>query len=318
MNRPSFTRREFLRLGAVASVALPLAVGLGTGCAGGRLGGRGKAGCEGLLPRRRLGRTGVMVSALGLGGAMWISRTDDKDAVERILNEAIDSGITYFDTAHGYGRSQANLGLVMGTPRRRGLFIAGKVEARDYDGAMRECEESLRELRVDVIDLLQVHHINPGEDVAALGKPGGVIAAMRRLREERVIRFLGVTGHPDYPVVKECLERYDDLDTFMCFINPLARSRPVFEEQLPVARRKDMGIVAMKVYGGGDPAALVGSGPCQATAEELLRFALSENISVAIPAVSSLEQLRENVRVARACELMEQAERERLIARLNT
>jgi aryl-alcohol dehydrogenase-like predicted oxidoreductase len=282
---------------------------------GGKDGG-GETG-RGQLPQRRLGRTGVRVSALGLGGAGWLTKVEDKQYVERLLHEAIDLGITYFDTASAYGRSQTNLGLVMGTPRRKGVFLASKVDARTYDAAMREFEENLQQLRVDVIDLLQVHHINAQEDVAALGKPDGVIAAMRKLRDERAIRFLGVTGHPQYAPVKECLERYDDFDTFMCFINPLAKSRPALEQQLPIARRKDMGIVAMKVFGGGDPAALVGQGPGKASAAQLLRFALSEDVSVAIPAVSSLEQLRENVAIARSWAPMPRKERERLVARLN-
>jgi aryl-alcohol dehydrogenase-like predicted oxidoreductase len=181
--RQSLTRRDFLRAGPAASVSLPLAAAMNAACAHRPAWGKSDGGGEtgpAQLPQRRLGRAGVRVGALGLGGAWRLSKIEDKDYVERLLHEAIDSGITYFDTAHGYGRSQANLGLVMGTPRRKGLFLASKIGARTYDAAMRQFEESLKQLRVDVIDLLQVHHINPTVAIPA-------VSSLEQLRENVAI-----------------------------------------------------------------------------------------------------------------------------------
>ncbi len=300
------SRRSFLQSCLAAATALPLSAVLA------ELGMSGPA--EKPLPKRRLGRTGVMVCALGLGGAWWMSETRDKDSVETILQEALAAGITFFDTYPG--RCQENLGMITGTRHRKRLFIASKVKKRTYDGAMREFDGHLKELRVDSIDLLQIHHIDKDEDLSALKKPDGAIAALRSLRDQKAIRFLGITGHPEFERVKECLESCDDFDTFMGFINPSKRAKPSLEEQMPVARRKNMGIIAMKVYGGRDPANLVGNGPNQASAGELLRFALSEDIAVAIPAVSSVAQLRENIAIARSFTPMPNAEREALIARV--
>ena len=268
------------------------------------------------LPQRPLGRTGVKVSLLGLGGAGYLSRTKDQDAVTELLNAAIDGGINFFDTAPNYGRCEQNMGLVMGTPRRKEVFLATKVEDRTYDGVLKQVEGSLKALRTDYLDLLQIHGVWEQDDVKGFSGPQGMLTAMQRLQQEQVIRFIGMTGHPEYPQVKEALHQYD-FDAFMCFINPLATTQPVYTDQLPLALQKKMGIIAMKVYGGNDPATLVGDGEGKAPAPLLLRYALEQPISVAIPAISSRAHLQQNLQVARAPVALSDAEREALIARLN-
>jgi len=269
------------------------------------------------IPRRPLGRTGFQASILGLGGAWYLGESKDKDNVEKILNAAIDGGINYFDTAGNYNLSEENMGLVMGTKRRKEVFLATKTEERSYDGAMKQFEKSLKSLRTNHVDLLQVHMLVPQDDIAAFGKKDGVLYALRKLRDEKTIRFLGVTGHPEYPRVKECLEMYDDFDTLLCFVNPQFYVRPAFDDQMPVARRKKMGIIAMKVFGGGNPPLLLGEGPGKATPTELLRYAMSQNITTIIPAVSTLEQLQHNIEVAKHFVPMTPEEREALIAKIN-
>lgn len=269
------------------------------------------------LPQRQLGRTGVMVSILGLGGAYFIGECEDKTLVEKLLYAALDGGINYFDTAFNYNHSEENLGLVMATPRRKEVFLATKVEDRTYDGAMRDFEISLQRLRTDYVDLLQMHYINPKDDLASFGRPDGVIAALHKLREQKVVRFLGVTGHPEFPQVKACLERYDDFDTFLGFFNPALSTRPTYDDQLPIAKRKHMGVIAMKAFGGGNPPTLIGEGPGKASATELLRYAMSQDIATVIPAVSSLEHLRQNLEVARNFVPMPPEEREAIITKIN-
>ena len=109
---------------------------------------------------------------------------------------------------------------------------------------------------------------------------------------------------------------YDDIDTFMCFVNPTDRASCALKEQLPAARRKNIGIIAMKVFGGRDPANLLGDGPGMASSSLLLRFALGEDITVAIPALSSLAQLRENIAVAANYSPLSAEERRMLVARV--
>lgn len=271
-----------------------------------------------LLPLRTLGRTGVKVPILGLGGAGFLVEMKDKDQIEQLLHEAVASGITYFDTApsYGAGRSQENLGLLMGTRQRDGLFLASKTDDRTHDGAMRQIEQSLRRLRTDRMDLVQVHHVYNVDDVKAFGAKGGVLTALHRLRDQKVVRFIGMTGHPEYPQVKEALEAYD-FDTLLCFVNPRKASEPAIKEQLPLARKKSMGVVAMKVFGGSTPAAIVGEGPGRALAADLLRYALSQDIDIAIPAVSSRQQLAENVQVAGSFKPMTAQEQDRIVAQVN-
>jgi predicted aldo/keto reductase-like oxidoreductase len=255
------------------------------------------------------------LSYLTTRGAEYFQHATDKEAVELILNRVIDGGINYFDTARNYERSEENFGLVL-SRRRKEVFLATKCEERSYDGALRDVETSLKKLQTNRIDLIQVHHIYDKDDVPALGRKDGVIPALQRLQQEKVVRFIGMTGHPDYRAVKQALTLYDCWDAFMGFINPRASTRPMYDEQLPIALKKQMGIVAMKVFGGSTPAELIGAGPGKAPARQLLRYALSQAITVAIPAVSSLAELEENLEVARDFKPMPAEERESLIARI--
>ena len=315
------TRRDFLRTAAVAAGGVA-AVGVG---ARRLLAARPRDNASTrpatqptALPHRVLGKTGAKVSILGLGGAGLLAQSEDGEAAEKLVLEAMDSGITYFDTAHNYGkngRSEKNLGRVMSTPRRRGVFLATKTVDRTYDGAMRQVETSLKRLGTDHVDLIQVHHACPRDTVGDFGKPTGVLPALRKLRDQKVVRFIGLTGHPNYPQVQEALEMYE-WDAFMCFVNPAEFNAPVVKKQMPYARKHEMGIIAMKAL-GGSPGMLIGEGPGKASAPELLRYALSQPVTLTIPAVGSVEELRQNVAAVRDFKPMTEAERDALRRRIN-
>lgn len=269
----------------------------------------------GKMPQRLLGRTGVKVGILGMGGAEYFARSQDDDAVIQLLSKAIASGINYFDTCPTYGRSEQNFSLVLPKHRSK-IFLATKCDHRDYDGAMKEIEKSLKTLKTDTIDLMQVHGVSDREDLEVLWKKDGVIAALEKLRAEKVIRFIGATGHPEDHNVAKALEHYD-WDVFLGFINPRFATRPMYDEQLPVCLRKQMGVAAMKIFGGSTPGQMVGEQPGTAPAKQLLRYALSQNITVVIPPVASLAQLEENLSIARNFTPMTPEEREAIIARVN-
>ena len=291
----STTRRGFLKTASTAAAGT-----LATGVGGRFLSAGGSKSALPQLPQRSLGKTGVKVGILGVSGDGILSDSGDEDAVLRFLTYAVDGGINYFDTAYLYrrnGRCEKNLGLLMGTPRRKGLFVATKTRARMYDTAMKQVEISLRRLRVDQLDLIQVHHVSARDDVRRFGKRTGVLAALRKLRDQKVVRFIGITGHPDAPQVKQALEMYE-WDTFMCYVNAAKFSQPALKEQLPAARKKQCGIIAMKVF-GGRPGRLVGRRKGKAGAALLLRFALGRPIAVAIVGMASQRQLIENLQIAR-------------------
>jgi aryl-alcohol dehydrogenase-like predicted oxidoreductase len=277
------------------------------------------------LPQRPLGKTGVNVSALGLGGVigMQIAPSAVHDPVG-IAESALNLGITYFDTSPDYndGQSETNYGQVLAR-RRKEVFVATKTSSRTYDGTMRSIEQSLKRLQTDHVDLLQVHGVSATEDVAAWGKPDGVMSAFQKLRDQKVIRFFGITGHDSAAKLREAVEMYE-LDTLLTTLNPVARRQPFRDELLPTATRKELGVIAMKVMGGGNGCLVTGNPlqkvlrpyhdqtPHQVTPPELLRYTLSLPISVAIVGVASVEQLKTNIAIVREMMPMTVAERTNL------
>jgi len=268
-----------------------------------------------------------MVSILGLGGGCLfgygVGDAADSAKMEMVARACLDAGINYFDTAPDYGHSEDHLGQAIGgTARRKEAFFATKISPanRSYDKTMEEFEGSLKRLRTDYVDLLQIHWVNEKDDIAAFGKPDGILTAMKKLRDQKVVRFLGVTGHPDGPNMKALLssiEMYDDFDTVLCHVNPRFTARSTFDEIIPAAKKKKMGIIAMKPMGGGIPSALIGTGPGKASAVELLRYALSQDIAVAVPAMSSMDMLQENLSAVKKFVAMTAEEREAMLAKIN-
>jgi aryl-alcohol dehydrogenase-like predicted oxidoreductase len=264
------------------------------------------------IPRRVLGKTGVEVSVLVLGGvaAMKSAPTVAFHPAE-LANAALDAGINYFDTAPAYnnGQSERNFGEVLAT-RRHEVFLATKTGSRSYEGAMRDVEASLKRLRTDYLDLLQIHGVKAKEDFAKWDQPDGVLKALHKLRDEKVTRFIGVTGHESPESMRRAIEQFD-FDTVLTTFNPTVRRRPYQEHVLPLARKKGMGILAMKLMGGGYGSLAISNpiknddvwyhdeSPRQAEAGVLIRYALGLPISAAVVGMGSLEHLRVNAAAAR-------------------
>lgn len=263
----------------------------------------------GTLPTRPLGRTGANPSILAMGcGSRLAMYEEEVNAIEA-LHLALDSGITYLDTAQSYGRgnSETWVGKVM-AERRKEVFLATKVAVRGYDEALRETENSLRRLQTDQVDLLHIHSLKDEEDLATI--ESGSLRAVMELREQGVCRFAGITSHSFPDVLATALERHD-FDCTQMALNAAKQGRstnarePVdtapedsFEAvALPVALRKGMGVLAMKVTGQGS---LVGDGPGKGGIGPLLQYALSLPVTAAVVGMPTLEMLRENVNVARA------------------
>ena len=310
-------RREFVKAVGALSVA-----GLG-------LDARGAIDDAQRVPRRPLGRTGVEVSVLALGGVigMQLPPARDHDPVA-LAEQALDLGITYFDTAPSYnnGQSETNYGQVLA--RRRGaVFLATKTGDRSRDGTLRSIERSLERLRTDRVDLLQIHGVSDRDDLAAWGRPDGVVSALRKLRDEKVIRFLGVTGHDSAEALRRAIEMYE-FDTLLTTLNPVSRRRPYREELLAAANRKRMGVVAMKVMGGGNGCLAVGNPSRkvlrpyhdetdhQTDPSALIRYSLGLPVSTAVIGVANPAQLIANAAATHASPMDPAARREleRLLA----
>jgi aryl-alcohol dehydrogenase-like predicted oxidoreductase len=266
------------------------------------------------IPKRILGKTGVEVTTLILGGVsgMMQKPTTEFHPAE-LANAALDLGINYFDTAasYGAGQSELNYGVVL-AKRRNEVFLATKTGDRTYDGAMREVEESLKRLQTDHLDLYQVHGVSAREDITLWDKPDGVMKALYKLKNEKVTRFIGVTGHESADAMNVAIDMYQ-FDTILTTFNPVSRRKPFRELVLPNALRKNMGIIAMKVMGGGEGALVVGNPPVkptngnwywdeaphQAEAITLIRYVLGLPVSCADIGMKSLKELEINVTAAR-------------------
>ena len=262
------------------------------------------------LPRRRLGRTGETVSCIGFGSGTRFCSIENEDAAQALLERAFALGINYFDTAGSYTRrgierlSEKRLGE-FAKKRRKEIFLATKIDPRDRDGALRSVETSLKFLQTDYVDLIQIHSLANLDDLQRIGAAAGVLAAIRELKEQKVARFIGITGHNDGAAMAEALRRYD-FDTVLMSLNaaqaanPIAQRKmapiPAFEQSaLPVALEKNMGVLSMKVMGQG---MLVGSGAGRASAAELLQFNLSQPVASVIIGCEQLSLLEETIQAA--------------------
>jgi aryl-alcohol dehydrogenase-like predicted oxidoreductase len=277
------------------------------------------------VPRRILGETGVKVSVLILGGfvAMKEAPTAKFHPAELAVG-ALDSGINYFDTAPSYGggQSESNFGEVLAT-RRKEVFLATKTGNRSYDGALRDVEASLKRLRTDRLDLLQIHGVGASEDFVKWDRPDGVLKALHRLRDEKVTRFIGVTGHESAESMRRAIELFD-FDTVLTTFNPTVKRRPYQQLVLPLARKKKMGILAMKVMGGGlgslasgnpiknDGASNHDDAPHQAEAGVLIRYVLGLPISAAVVGMGLLEHLQINISAVRDTQPLSEEQRKTL------
>lgn len=260
------------------------------------------------LPTRLLGRTGQRVAILAVGcGSRFLMYKDEDKALEA-LNRALDLGITYLDTAYSYGRglSEERIGKLTAA-RRKEIFLATKVPDRKGDEALRTIEGSLKRLRVDQVDLIHIHSLTDSHDLAAIEAKDGVLQALYKLRDQKVTRFIGVTCHTDPQVLRTALERHDFDCTQMALNAALVgmtsgrggmtvnRDKKVSFERvaLPVAVRRNLGVIAMKVFAQD---ALVG----QAPAEKLLAYALSLPVATAVVGMPRLELIEQNAALARA------------------
>jgi predicted aldo/keto reductase-like oxidoreductase len=267
------------------------------------------------MPTRNLGRTGHRVGIFSLGGQASIERANNEAVAVPIVERAIDLGINYIDTAAQYGGterwSQRYIGQVMKT-RRKEVYLASKTNDRSRDGSLRLLEQSLKLLNTDHLDAWQLHHVTTQDDVDQIFAKGGAIEALVQAREQKMVRFLGVTGHADPGVLLQCIERFP-FDQILMAVNAADPHHLSFQEKLlPRAVEKQMGIIGMKIPARGrilaswDPAkgeqhGWEGGAPNPGTLNmrEAMYYTLSLPVSTVIIGCDTVAQLEENVKLAR-------------------
>jgi predicted aldo/keto reductase-like oxidoreductase len=299
------SRRQFIQTVGAASAATILA-------ASGTSGSVSAAepflkGGGGSIPRRSLGRTGVEISALGIGGHHLGAFANVDDAVQ-MIHAALDRGVNFFDNCWEYynGLTETILGRAL-KGRRDEAFLMTKVctHGRTADLAMRMLEESLRRLQTDHLDLWQIHAITYDNDPQLAYAKGGVLEALDQAKKAGKVRFVGFTGHKSPLFHLKMLELGYPFDTVQMPLNPFDYSFHSFENQvLPEVNRRGMAALGMKSMGGAGDAIkkkLV-------TAQELLRYAMSLPVATTISGIDTLEVFAQNMEVAEGFQPMTEQE----------
>ena len=260
----------------------------------------GRSTSSGEVPRRALGRTGVEVSALALGGS-HIGETKSKREAVQIVREAIDTGIDFMDNAWEYhdGLSEELMGEALRPGGlRHNVFLMSKVctHGRDRKTAMRQLEQSLKRLGTDYLDLWQVHEVIYDSDPDLHFAAGGVIEALEQARREGKVRFVGFTGHKDPALHLRMLAHDFPFDACQLPLNCFDASFRSFEQQvLPEINRRGIAPIGRKSLGG--EAGMITKRAV--TAVEALRYAMSLPVATTVSGIDSPRVLRQNLRVAR-------------------
>jgi uncharacterized protein len=270
------------------------------------------------MPTRNLGKTGYKGGIFSLGGQASLEKANNFDVAVPIIERALDLGVNYLDTSSIYGGpdrwSEQYYGQVM-KGRRNEAFLATKTKERTREGSLRMIEKSLKLLNTDHVDLWQLHDVGLSADVDAIFAKGGAMEALIEMQEQKVVRFLGVTGHYRPDALMDAINRYP-FDTILLALNAADSHIYSFTDQLlPLAVEKQMGIIGMKVPARGrllsnwTPPPLeqqqhswegsaIATRPGVINMREAMYFTLTHPVSTVIIGCDTVAQLEENVHLA--------------------
>ncbi|MDQ2775307.1 MAG: aldo/keto reductase, partial [Acidobacteriota bacterium] len=235
----------------------------------------------GQIPRRQFGKTGVELSALGLGGH-HLGDAEDLKTAKVIVDKAVDGGVNFFDNCWEYhrGKSEVWMGECL-KGKRQQVFLMTKVctHGRDKDLALKMLEESLRRLQTDHLDLWQIHGVSFENDPALFIRPNGAAEALTKAKKDGKVRFVGFTGHKDPKIHLAMLETGFPFDSVQMPLNPFDGTFRSFEDHvLPELQKRGIAALGMKPLNGAGPAIKKGV----FTAEEMLRYAMSLPVATTI------------------------------------
>jgi aryl-alcohol dehydrogenase-like predicted oxidoreductase len=272
------------------------------------------------MPTRNLGKTGYKVGIFSLGGQAALEKGNNFDVAVPIIERALDMGVNYIDTSSIYGGpdrwSEQYVGKVM-AHRRNQAFLATKTKERTRDDSMRMIEKSLQLLQTDHVDLWQLHDVGTMYDIDQIFAKGGAMEALVEMKEQKVVRNLGLTGHYRPEALMEGIKRYP-FDAILMAMNAADPHHYSFnQELLPLAVERQMGIIGMKIPGRsrllsnwtppsieaqkhsweGMTFQTTRSGTL--TMREAMYYTLSRPVSTVIIGCDNIAQLEENVHLAR-------------------
>ncbi len=265
------------------------------------------------LAKRPLGKTGVEVTILGMGGEGILRTFGQEQETVSLINRAIDLGVTYFESARAYSGSESYYGMAL-KERRRDIFLASKSHERTADGALKHLETTLGTMKISYLDLWMIHDVRTPKDLDLIFGPKGAMKAFEAAQRNKLTRFIGISGHRNPTILSRALDLFS-FDTVLMPVNPAEPHYWSFlHEVLPKAQEKGMGILGMKTLSRGVCIKIFGA----ESVENFLRFALTQPISTAVVGCETIEQLEMNVRIAQSFQPMPQKDQEVLLNRVKS
>ena len=265
----------------------------------------------GPIPERTLGRTGLKVAMMGLGGYHAGVHEQEEDSI-RLIHRALELGINFYDNADCYqtGRAEERMGKAL-EGRRKDVYLMTKVDQRDAKGSLLTLEKSLRSFRTDYLDVWQFHGVGKMADLEQIFGPNGAMETAQKAKQDGKIRFIGVTGHSDPEVHLAFLKKFE-FDTVQMPINVVDYHYKSFRKTVvDEAVKRNVGIIAMKTLSFGN---IVSMGVAQPA--EALPWSWSQPISVLISGCDTIERLNYNVYLAKTFKPMLEPEQAALLERV--
>ena len=246
-----------------------------------------------MIPTRKLGKTNYNATIFGLGGEGILRTSGYFKEAESVIKKAVEVGVNYFDTAPAYQQSREYLGkFLWNYTKRESVFLASKTHDRTYEGTLSLVEDSLRRLNTDYLDLLQLHDLREKEDLIEIFSGDGAIHALEELKKRGKLKFLGITGHHDPEILIEAIKRYDFDTILLCANAGDSHYLPFITTVIPEARKKRMGVIAMKVTSQGHALSSI-------KMEEAFNFSLNQDVDLAIIGCKTPQEVEQNASLAR-------------------
>ncbi len=253
------------------------------------------------MEKRKFGKIDREFPILSFGAQRIVDEHNcTEDEAIQIVNHAIDEGITYFDTAPIYtdGQSEERLGKSF-KDRRDQVWIATKTIDRTRDGSWKSLEASLKRLQTDHVEEWRLHDVRTMEQLDQCFAEDGALKALIEARDQGVIKHISLSGHTNPSVQIEAIERFP-FDSALVALSAADQFVYSFaHEFLPKANEKGMAVIGMKV---------IGLGKLSKWYEKALRYTWSLPISTAIIGMESMEQLQNNLKVAKSFKPMTEIE----------
>ena len=275
-----------------------------------------------LLPLRKLGKTGIAVTMLGVGG--WHIGEMSETEAQKTIETALAGGVRFFDTAESYqrGGSENRLGKLLVPKYRDDVFLMSKSTARDANSTRKHLEGSLKRLNTDHLDLWQVHAVRNPEDVDTR-IDNGVFDVMMEAKKSGKARFIGFTGHTSPSAHKRVMEKSDILDACQLPVNIADISYESFiEGVIPTLVEKNIGVIGMKSLANGGFFGGTRHGkhgpnprvvPNLVSIQEAIRFVWSFPVSTLVTGPDDAKQMQEKIDIAKKYTGMKDEEKKKLI-----